>query len=194
MQVLNELQAYILVYRWSKQHNNIVPEASDQLLQELQSAFFLERIHLLRSLECLLLNVLTYKVQTPTLVTHVVQMAVDDKLDTNLCHALTSSLDSTPPMSLTYTLASVNNQATNLMTVSEVVKAQRRHCQRQALLEQDLLLNLLMSLCQARPCSADCFTELMPTLHRHVFCLWAAGGEEATQKKSVACAVSLLSH
>ena len=180
LQSLNELQAYLLVYRWSVQQSS-VPTVCDQLLQQLEEAYHAERMYLLRSLQHLLLHLAAEPTKDPTPASNAISSALDANLANSLCLFLTSSLDPNcrklPGLSSGFhDITAANNIAVPEHTS---LQAQLTYRQQQALMEQELTVCLLMSVFQLTPCSADCFTKLMHSLNHCVFSSWHVATETA---------------
>ena len=191
MQGLNELQAYILVYRWSVQQSS-APTVCNQLLQQLEEAYLAERMHLLRSLQHLLFHLAAESREFPGPKLDAISSALDANLGDSLCLFFTSSLD--PDCQK---LTGINTGFHDITAASNIAMSEHAspqgqliYRQQQALMEQELTVCLLMSVFEQTPCSADCFTKLMHTLNRFVFSA-SHVATETTLKDRLAYQVSL---
>ena len=190
VQNLNELQAYVLVFRWSKRHKKF-PQVCRQLLQDMESAYFLERIHLLRSMEHLKLYPAAGQPDGHSVITSSIAQAASDELVQNLCLSLMNSLDPLSSDSLHSISASGATAADAMMTSErERAKDQQHRQQQQALLEQDVMLHMLISVFEQQPCSADCCAKLMQSLHLHLFRSWHMSSSASILSNKVICLVS----
>ena len=187
LQGLNEIQAYILVYRWSVQHNNSSPEVSQDLLHELQKAYLTQRSYLLRSIEHLLLELVIGEEPHQSITIAAMKDAVDDGLDINLCESLAASLDSKSQQSLLLKAsrsasAAAGSDAASMDEGSDST-GQGWLFQQHALMEQEILVQLAIYMFELKPCTPPCFDKIMGALNMHVFPSWheniVAGGAKA---------------
>ena len=177
------MQAYILVYRWSLQHNNSVPEVSQDLLQQLQQAYLLQRSFLLRSIEHLLLE-LSGEAPPHSLTTTAITEALDDGLDLNLCEFLAVSLDPKSRQSLALKGSGHVSASIDTATIDDRdPRGQGWLCQQQALMEQEIVIQIAISVFEQTPCSTACFSKAINAIHTHIFSCWheaiATGGAKA---------------
>ena len=149
LQDLNELQAYILIRRWSSSQASPPAQLSTEQLQELQAAYFLQRSYLLRSIEELLAQ--SGAKQYAQRTSQAVRVALDAGLEHNLSQALFNNF------------AKPATEPFNQHKHSSPTKQQSAY-------EQELLLSILLSLyCIWVPCQRATFKEIMQTLDKHVF-------------------------
>lgn len=202
MQGLNEIQAYVLVYRWSLQHNNSIPEVSQDLLRALQQAYLAQRSYLLRSIEHLLLELVTSDEPQQSMTTAAITEALTDGLDSNLCESLATSLDPNSQQSLLAKARGFISAAADSDVVSmdeQDAKEQGWLLQQHALMEQEIVIQLAISVFDLKPCTPPCFAKVMDAINLHLFCSWhediAAGGAKArvAQLVSVRAALSVRS-
>ena len=186
LQGLNEIQAYILVNRWALKHNNSVPEVSQQLLQQLQQTYLLQRSCLLRSIQHLLLELDLSAEPHQSLTALAITDALKNGLDTNLCEFLAISLDPECHQSLALKGSSpafAPNDITAATPNDQDAERQSWLCQQQALMEQECVMELVTSVFEQRVCSTTCFSKVMNAIHLHTFSSWheaiAAGGTKA---------------
>ena len=185
MQSLNELQAYILIYRWpGRQATSCPQQLSLQQLQELEVAYFVQRSSLLRSIEALVIGPLAGSTQ-PQPIWDKVSSALRSGLDRNLCTSLANNFQQklTPAPSAS---AAFSNPASASYADQE---QQSQQCKQQLLLERDILLGILMSIfAEWKPCTRECFAKLMPALHQHSLSQPAQAGTASLSNKT-ACLV-----
>ena len=186
LQGLNEIQAYILVNRWSLKHNNSIPEVSQDFLQQLQQTYHLQRSFLLRSIQHLLLELDISEEPHQSLTATAITDALKSGLDTNLCDFLAISLDPEHHPSLASkgsSPASAPNDITAARPNDQDARGHSQLCQQQALMEQEFVIELALSVFEHRVCSTTCFSKVMSAIHLHIFSCWhgaiAAGGTKA---------------
>ncbi len=110
--------------------------------------------------------------------------ASDDGLDMHLCEALAASLDPNNQQSLLLIASRSSSAAADSDAASmDDSTGQGWLLQQQALVEQEILIQLAISVFELKPCTPPCFAKLMGALHMHVFSSWhediAAGGAKA---------------
>lgn len=148
LQELNELQAYILVKRWSTSQATVPAELSSEQLQDLQSAYWSQRSYLLRSIEELLTA--SGHEQYAQLTDKALHKAIEDKLEQNLSQSLTHSLAS-------------------IAADSHVQHRQAAPWVQQGITEQEDLLSLMICLYSRTTCHPEVFQQTADSLHQHVF-------------------------
>ena len=150
-------------------------EPSFEQLQELKSAYFMQRNCLLSSIHQLLSQQDTATTQNQHSAAAAVSHALDAGLDTHLCAELaTNCADSTLQTmhGITATSAKGTFRALILSNNSDT-ETQSQQDKQQLLFECELLLSILLCMFSDwKPCTPDCFQQLMQTLHLHVFSLW----------------------
>ena len=167
MQDLDELQAYILVQHWNSTQASVPTHLSSNHLQELEAAYFLQRSYLLRSIEELLMHSGPNK-QYAQCTAKAARQALNDRLELNLCQALTESFRR-PSLH-------TDHQHKRLSRGAE-----------QCVIEQELLMSLLVCLYPTGLlCQHDIFSQTMQTLHKHVF----QTSSSAEVPSKIACLVS----
>ena len=186
LQGLNEIQAYILVNRWSLDHSNSVPEVSQEFLEQLQHTYLLQRSFLLRSIQHLLLELDMSEESHQSLTGNAITAALQSGLDASLCEFLAISLDPDCHPSLALKgggLAFAPDDLTAAGTSNCDARGQSWLCQQQALMEQEVVIELAISVFEHRVCSTTCFPKVMNAIHLHIFSSWheaiAAGGIRA---------------
>ena len=186
LQGLNEIQAYILVNRWSLKHNNNVPKVSEEVLQQLQQTYLLQRSYLLRSIQHLLLELDMSEDPHQSLTATAITDALKNGLDTNLCEFLAISLDPECHQSLALRgkiPAFAPDGVTAARPNDQDAKGQSWLCQQQTLMEQECVMELAISVFEQEVCSTACFSKVMNAIHLHIFSSWheamAAGGIKA---------------
>lgn len=186
LQGLNEIQAYILVNRWSLDHNNSIPEVSQKFLEQLQQTYLLQRSFLLRSIQHLLLELDMSEESHQSLTANAIIDALKGGLDTNLCEFLAISLDPEcqPSLALKGSVpASAPDGVTAAGTSIHDARGQSWLCQQQALMEQEVVIELAISVFEHRVCSTTWFPKVMNAIHLYIFSSWheaiAAGGTKA---------------
>lgn len=196
LQGLNEIQAYVLVYRWSMKHDNKVPEVSQELLQQLQQAYFLQRSCLLRSIQHLLLELDVSEEPHQSLPTSAITEALKGGLDANLCEVLATSLNPESHQSLALKGSSpVSVPGDNAAATTDT--GQSYLCQQQALIEQEFVIEIAISLFEQTVCPVTCFSKVMNAIHMHTFFSWheaiATGGTRARVAQLVSVDLCLIS-
>lgn len=181
------------MYRWSLQHNNSVPEVSQDLLHEVQQAYLAQRLYLLRSIEHLLLELVIGDEPQQSITASAITEALDDGLDMHLCESLAASLDPTSQQSLLLKPSRSSSADPNVVSMDEQdTSGQGWLFQQQALMEQEILMQLAISVFELKPCTPPCFAKVMSAIHLHVFCSWhkgiAAGGAKARAAQLVSAA------
>ena len=150
-------------------------ELSSEQLQELKSAYFMQRNCLLSSIYQLLSQQDTATTQYQHTAAAAVSHALDAGLDTHLCTELaTNFADSTfcNMHGITATSAKGTSGALILSNTLDT-ETQSQQDKQQQLFERELLLSILLCMFSDwMPCTPDCFQQLMHTLHLHVFSLW----------------------
>lgn len=182
------------MYRWSLQHDNSVPELSQDLLHKLQQTYLSQRSYLLRSIEHLLLELVIGEESHQSITAAAITEALDDGLDMHLCESLAASLDPTSQQSLLLKPSRSSSAAAD-STASmheQDSSGQGWLFQQQALMEQEILMQLAISVFELKPCTPPCFAKVMSAIHLHVFCSWhedaAAGGAKARVAQLVSAA------
>ena len=167
LQELNELQAYILVRRWSAKQAEPPLQLSSDQLHDLEMEYYLQRTYLLRSIEELLTQSGTKEYALRT--ARAVEEALGVDLEAHLIQALSISLSHRPwgnsassatqPGSALVPVPSANS--------SDAYSQQRHslHAQQQLASEQELLLSLTLSLYSMwRQSAIKPFQKLMQVL------------------------------
>ena len=161
-------------------HANIVPEVSQELLQQLQETYFLQRSCLLRSIQHLLLELDMSDKPHQSLTASAITEALEGGLDANLCEFLATSLDPECHCSLALKGSSPAAAPDDSAAASTKDRGHSYFCQQQALIEQEFVMEIIISLFEQTVCSVTCFSKVMNAIHLHIFSLWheaiAAGG------------------
>ena len=187
MQSLNELQAYILIYRWPGRQATTCPQQLNlQQLQELEMAYFVQRSNLLRSIEALVVGPLAGSTQHQPIWKQI-SSALRNGLDRNLCSSLANNFEQKLTSAPSASAASCNPASASYADQEQ----QSQQCKQQLLLERDILLGILISIfADWKPCTRECFTKLMPALHQHSLSQPAQAGTASLSSKT-ACLVRL---
>lgn len=164
-------------------HANSVPEVSQELLQQLQHTYFLQRSCLLRSIQHLLLQLDMSEKPHQSLTASAITEALEGGLDTNLCDFLATSLNPECHRSLALKGSSPVSAPGDNSAASTKNTEQSYVCQQQALIEQEFVIETAISLFEQTVCSVTCFSKVMDAIHLHIFSSWheavAAGGTKA---------------
>lgn len=174
------------MYRWrGPQAADYLHGLSPQQLQELGSAYFMQRSYLLRSIEELLLQQEAASSQYQQSATDAVKKAIDGGLDKTLCSALADNFARQGFKSDRGPAAAGTLKDTLVLDTHET-EQQSQQGKQQAILERDMLLNILICLfSEWKPCSRECFQQLMQAMDMHVFCSWSTEiGAGASQSRS----------
>jgi len=173
-QGLNELQAYLLLYRSpALQQTGSTQKLSLEQLQDLQNAYFLQRNYLLSSIYELLSQQDTaelYQRSATTALSH----ALDAGLDKSLCRALAINLAEGRSNTSHDTAAIAAGMSSALvLSNSQHTETQSQQGKQQLLFEREMLLSTLLCMfADWKPCTPDCFQQLMHCMHQHMCLLW----------------------
>lgn len=164
-------------------HANSVPEVSQELLQQLQQTYFLQRSCLLRSIQHLLLELDMSDKPDQSLTASAITEALEGGLDANLCAFLATSLDPECHPSLALKGSSPVAAPDDNAAASTKDRGQNYCCQQQALIEQEFVMETIISLFEQTVCSVTSFSKVMNAMHLHIFSTWheaiSAGGTKA---------------
>jgi len=173
-QGLNELQAYLLLYRSpALQQAGSTQKLSLEQLHDLQHAYFLQRSYLLSSIHELLSqqnSAEVYQRSATTALSH----ALDAGLDKSLCRALAVNLaEGRSDTSHDTSAIPAGTSSALVLSTSQHPETQSQQGKQQLLFEREMLLSTLLCMfADWKPCTPDCFQQLMCAMHQHMRFSW----------------------
>ena len=195
-QELNELQAYLLLYRSpALQQAGSTQKLSLEQLQDLQNAYFLQRNYLLSSIYELLSQQGTaemYQRSATTALSH----ALDAGLDKSLCRALERNFaEGRSDRSHDTAAIAAGMSRALVLSNSQHTERQSQQGKQQLLFEREMLLSTLLCMfADWKPCTSDCFQQLMHAMHQHMCFSWHTDKESGAVTSRALQLVSVIIH